>query len=75
MMKAYEVPDVTSPNIALVYLLSEDDQALPHPGAEYAARIGLQPVMIPGPHSALLTHPDDVAAAIAGTIAWEISGV
>lgn len=64
LLKAFDVPDVTALNIGLVYLLSKDDIALPRPGGEFAARIGLQPIMIPGPHNSLLTHPDEVAEAV-----------
>jgi hypothetical protein len=46
------------------YFLGEDDHALPRPGAEFAARLGLEPVMVPGTHEGLLTHPDEVANAI-----------
>jgi hypothetical protein len=34
------------------------------PGAEFAARLGLKPVMVPGTHEGLLAHPDEVANAI-----------
>jgi hypothetical protein len=64
LLKAFDVPDVTSLNIGLVYLLGEEEIALPRPGGEFAARIGVQPIMIPGPHNSLLTHPDEVAEAV-----------
>jgi pimeloyl-ACP methyl ester carboxylesterase len=64
LLKLFDIPDVTSLNVDLAYLLGEDDIALPRPGSEFAARIGLQPTMIPGPHNALLTHPDEVAKAV-----------
>jgi hypothetical protein len=38
------------------------------PGPELAARAGVTPVTVPGPHAAQLTHPDDVARAILGTL-------
>ncbi|GAB7042420.1 MULTISPECIES: alpha/beta fold hydrolase [Catenuloplanes] len=46
------------------YVLAADDVALARPGAEFAARLGVAPIPVPGGHETLLTHPDDVAAAI-----------
>jgi hypothetical protein len=34
------------------------------PEAEFAARIRLEPITIPGAHQSLLAHPDEVADAI-----------
>ncbi|MFI5625869.1 alpha/beta fold hydrolase [Nocardioides sp. NPDC051685] len=49
-----------------VYLLSEDDIGLP-PGeygwARFAGRLGVEPVLVPGSHEALLTRPADLAEA------------
>jgi pimeloyl-ACP methyl ester carboxylesterase len=53
--------------IPVTYLLAEHDRALAAPGAELAARAGVTPVMVPGTHEALLTHPDDVAKALLQT--------
>jgi pimeloyl-ACP methyl ester carboxylesterase len=50
--------------IPATYILGADDRALPRPGAEFAARLELAPVMVPGTHEGLLTHPDEVAKAI-----------
>ncbi|GAB2839993.1 alpha/beta hydrolase [Actinoallomurus bryophytorum] len=63
-LDALDVPDVTTLGIRAQYILSADDRALPRPGLEYAARLGLEPVMVPGTHEALLTHPDAIAEAI-----------
>ncbi|MFJ5263930.1 alpha/beta fold hydrolase [Streptomyces sp. NPDC088387] len=63
-MDALDVPAVTTLGIPAVYLLSEDDRALCRPGAEFAARIGVTPRMVPGGHESLLTHPDEVARAL-----------
>ncbi|OBA62077.1 hypothetical protein A5647_08800 [Mycobacterium sp. 1100029.7] len=63
-LEGLDVPNVAELGINCRYLLGEDDQALFCPGTELAARIGLEPVMVPGPHQNLLTHPDDVAQAI-----------
>jgi hypothetical protein len=46
------------------YVLGEDDHALARPGTALAARIGLTPVMIPGGHQSMLTHPAEVAEAL-----------
>ena len=46
------------------YILNEDDRALGRPGTEFAARIGLTPVMVPGGHESMLTHPDEVTQAL-----------
>jgi pimeloyl-ACP methyl ester carboxylesterase len=64
MMDAVEVPGVETVAIPTAYVLAEDDLSLPRPGTEYAARIGVTPVMVPGTHEALLTHPDEVAKAL-----------
>jgi pimeloyl-ACP methyl ester carboxylesterase len=50
--------------IPMVYITGDDDLAMPRPAAESAARIGVQPVVVAGPHNGLLTHPDEVAQAI-----------
>ncbi|MEU6343219.1 alpha/beta fold hydrolase [Streptomyces sp. NPDC046977] len=68
----FGAPDPTSLGIPLLYLLSRDDRALPRPGAEFAARLGMRPVMIPGPHDALITHPEEVARAIGDFVARRV---
>lgn len=59
-----DVPAVTSIGLPARYVLAERDVALAKPGAEFAARLGLVPVLVPGGHEAPLTHPDDVAKAL-----------
>jgi pimeloyl-ACP methyl ester carboxylesterase len=61
---ALDVATVAELGIPCRYLLGEKDRALFRPGAEFAARIGLKPIMVPGTHQCLLTHPDEVASAI-----------
>jgi pimeloyl-ACP methyl ester carboxylesterase len=63
-LDALDVPNVAELGIPARYVLGEDDHALPRPGVEFAARLGLEPVMVPGTHEGLLTHPDEVAKAI-----------
>jgi pimeloyl-ACP methyl ester carboxylesterase len=61
---ALDVPAVTQIGLAAAYLLGADDQSLARPGAEFAARLGLAPVVVPGGHMAMLTHPAAIAAAL-----------
>jgi pimeloyl-ACP methyl ester carboxylesterase len=63
---ALDVPPVSSLEIPASYVLSEDDLALGRPGAGvlFADRLGVEPIMVPGSHESLLTHPDDVAQAV-----------
>jgi pimeloyl-ACP methyl ester carboxylesterase len=56
--------DVTTLGIPLHYVLGDDDQALPHPGATFAERLGVTPIPVPGTHEGMLTHPDEIAKAI-----------
>jgi pimeloyl-ACP methyl ester carboxylesterase len=64
MTDVLDVPAVTEIGLAAAYLLGADDQSLARPGAEFAARLGLAPVIVPGGHMAMLTHPADIAAAL-----------
>ncbi|MCV7409262.1 alpha/beta hydrolase [Mycobacterium florentinum] len=50
--------------IPMTYITGADDRAMPRPADESAARIGVQPIVVPGTHNGLLTHPDEVAKAI-----------
>ncbi|WP_127509337.1 alpha/beta fold hydrolase [Actinoplanes solisilvae] len=59
-----EGTDPATLGVSLRYLLGEDDDALPHPGAEFAARVGLTPIIVAGGHEGMLTHPDEIAKAI-----------
>lgn len=63
-LDALDVPDVTTLGIPVAYVLSENDLALARPGTEFAARIGLTPLMVPGGHESMLTHPDEVTEAL-----------
>ena len=59
-----DVGDVTTLGVSAGYVLSEDDRALARPGTEFAARIGLTPVMVPGGHESRLTRPAEVTKAL-----------
>ncbi|WP_145013853.1 alpha/beta fold hydrolase [Mycobacterium marseillense] len=56
--------DPTILGIPTAYIASDSDQSLPWPAAEFAARLGVEPVAVPGTHDSMLTHPDEVAKAI-----------
>lgn len=64
MEDASEVGDVTTAGIRAAYVLSREDRSLPLPGAEFAAQLGVEPILVPGTHEALLTHPEDLAQAL-----------
>ena len=64
MIDALDLPAVTEIGLRAAYLLGADDRSLARPGAEFAARLGLSPVIVPGGHMALLTRPADIAAAL-----------
>jgi hypothetical protein len=59
-----DVGDVTTLGVPAGYILSADDRALARPGTEFAARIGLTPVLVSGGHESMLTRPDEVAKAL-----------
>jgi pimeloyl-ACP methyl ester carboxylesterase len=56
--------DLTSSGLPLRYLLSENDQVLIRPGAEFAARLGLTPETVGRGHQSMVTHPEVIAAAL-----------
>jgi pimeloyl-ACP methyl ester carboxylesterase len=62
--EAIDVPPVTTLGIPVAYVSSADDRALARPAAEFAARLGLTPVTVPGSHQSMLTQPDEVAQAL-----------
>ncbi len=63
-LDVYDGPDVKSLGIPVTYILAEDEGALPVPGREMAARVAVEPILVPGPHEAMLTHPDEVAQTL-----------
>ena len=68
VLEAVDVDPVTTAGIPAAYVLAEDDRALVKPGREFAARIGLEPTMVPGSHEAMITHPDEVARAVVAAV-------
>lgn len=56
--------DAGSLGIPAAYIAGDSDHALPQPGRDFAARLGVEPVVVPGTHDGMLTHPDQVAKAI-----------
>jgi len=62
--------DLVAAGVPATYILADDDTVggLPLPGATFARRAGVEPVPVPGGHMALMTHPDEVAAAIVGAL-------
>jgi hypothetical protein len=46
------------------YIASDSNHAMQWPGVVFAARLGVEPIVVPGPHDSMLTHPDEVAKAI-----------
>ena len=50
--------------VPMAYISGADDLAMARPAAESAARVRVQPIVVPGTHNGLLTHPDQVAKAI-----------
>ncbi|GAA2498877.1 alpha/beta hydrolase [Winogradskya humida] len=64
MLEAIDVDGVETLGVPISYVLAEHDLALAAPGVELAARVGVEPIMVPGTHEALLTHPDEVAKAL-----------
>jgi pimeloyl-ACP methyl ester carboxylesterase len=68
MIDTLDLPPVTKIGLDAAYLLFADDMSLARPGAEFAARLGVDPQLIPGNHMALLTHPDTVADALVAAL-------
>lgn len=64
MSDPLDAPEVVTTGVPVAYVLARDDIALPLPGAEFAARLGVEPILVPGTHEAALTHPDDVTTAL-----------
>jgi pimeloyl-ACP methyl ester carboxylesterase len=59
-----DAPDVTVLRAAKAYILSGNNHSIPRSGAMFAARLGVEPIVVPGSHNSMLTHPSEVATAI-----------
>ena len=64
MFDSLDIDGLDTLGVPITYLLAERDIALAAPGHEPAARLGVEAVMVPGTHEAMLTHPDEIAAAL-----------
>lgn len=64
MLDALDVDGVDTLGVPITYVLADREGALAAPGDELAARVGVEAIMVPGTHEALLTHPDEVAKAL-----------
>jgi pimeloyl-ACP methyl ester carboxylesterase len=64
VLDCLDVDGLDTHGVPITYLLAERDIALAAPGIELAGRLGVAPVMVPGTHEALLTHPDEIAKAL-----------
>jgi pimeloyl-ACP methyl ester carboxylesterase len=64
MTDSLDLPPVTKIGLDAAYVLCADDIALARPGAEFAARLGVDPLVIPGNHLTMLTQPAIVADAL-----------
>ena len=64
MTDRLDVPEVTKIGLDAAYILGADDVSLARPGTEFAGRLGVEPLMVPGGHLGLLSHPTDVADAL-----------
>lgn len=59
-----EALDAAVPDLPAAYLLGAEDGSLARPGDEFAARLGVRPVVVPGGHMALLSRPSEIAGAV-----------
>ena len=64
VLESLDVDGVQTLGVPITYLLAERDISLAAPGAELAARLDVKPIMVPGTHEAMLTHPDELAEAL-----------
>jgi hypothetical protein len=64
MTDSLDLPPVTEIGLDAAYVLCADDIALARPGTEFAARLGVDPLVISGNHMTMLTQPAIVADAL-----------
>jgi len=71
MTGGLDLPPVTRIGLDAAYVLCADDVALARPGIEFAARLGVAPLVVPGNHMALLTRPAIVADALISLVSGD----
>lgn len=64
MTGSLDLPPVTKIGLDAAYVLCADDISLARPGTEFAARLGVDPLVVPGNHMTMLTHPAIVSDAL-----------
>jgi pimeloyl-ACP methyl ester carboxylesterase len=64
MLDSLDEVDFVGLDVPMTYLLAEHDRVLAGRGTELAARLGVEPVLLPGTHETILTHADQVAEAL-----------
>jgi pimeloyl-ACP methyl ester carboxylesterase len=64
MTDSLDLPPVTKAGLDAAYVLCADDISLARPGTEFAARLGVEPLVVPGNHLTMLTRPAIVADAL-----------
>jgi hypothetical protein len=68
MTGSLDLPPVTKIGLDAAYVLCADDISLARPGTEFAARLGVDPLVLPGNHMAMLTRPAIVADALVSVL-------
>lgn len=68
MTDALDLPPVSEIGLRAAYVLCGDDISLARPGAEFAARLGVEPLVIPGNHLTMPTQPARVADALLAVV-------
>ena len=58
-----DLPELAAIGIAGAYIKCHDDRAIPTE-VDFAARLGVEALTVPGSHESLLTHPDELADAL-----------
>jgi len=56
--------DPAALGVPTAYIASDNDCAPQWPATEFASRLGVEPIYVPGTHLSMLTHPTEVAEAI-----------
>jgi pimeloyl-ACP methyl ester carboxylesterase len=64
MTDSLDTPAVTKTGLDAGYILGAGDISLARPGAEFAARLGVEPLIVPGSHMTLLSRPQVIADAL-----------